>query len=101
VGRIRKVTLSTVAFKDVTNLSKLGSMVMIVLQEVREMICSIIMQGKISYKEVLEMTKYLEEMVMMSLQEAQGQITLIAVLEVIKSQTFSQVLIQRQQIVNK
>jgi hypothetical protein len=43
----------------------------------------------------------LEEMVMMSLQEAQGQITLIAVLEVIKSQTFSQVLIQRQQIVNK
>ncbi len=76
-------------------------MVMIVLQEVREMICSIIMQGKISYKEVLEMTKYLEEMVMMSLQEAQGQITLIAVLEVIKSQTFSQVLIQRQQIVNK
>jgi hypothetical protein len=101
VGRKRKVTLSTVAFKDVTNLSKLGSMVMIVLQEVREMICSIIMQGKISYKEVLEMTKYLEEMVMMSLQETQGQITLIAVLEVIKSQTFSQVLIQRQQIVNK
>jgi hypothetical protein len=69
-----------VAFKDVTNLSKLGSMVMIVLQEAQEMVCSIIMQGKISYKEVLEMTKYLEEMVMMSLQEAQGQITLIAVL---------------------
>jgi hypothetical protein len=79
VGRIRKVTLSMVAFKDVTNLSKLGSMVMIVLQEVREMVCSIIMQGKISYKEVLGMTKYLE-VVMMSLQEAQGQITLIAVL---------------------
>jgi hypothetical protein len=68
-----------VAFKDVTNLSKLGSMVMIVLQEAQEMVCSIITQGKISYKEVLEMTKYLE-MVMMSLQEAQGQITLIAVL---------------------
>jgi diketogulonate reductase-like aldo/keto reductase len=101
VGRIRKLTLSTVAFKDVTDLSKLGSMVMIVLLEVQEMICSIIMQGMISYKAVLEMTKYLGEMVMMSFHDVQGQITLILVLEVIKSQTFSQVLIQRQQIVNK